>query len=157
MLWWQIPSKHKQSYWICKTLGFPRQKTRPLIGRPDRSANQRPVFLAGNHSDLKKKLTLVMYLYLLLQDCGYDYIEVFSGYDDAGPSYGRFCGNKVRIQKKSIYYKTSLIFVFLHLQIPPEIVSVDAALLLRFKSDDTINAKGFSAAYVITIFSIFFH
>ena len=29
------------------------------------------------------------------QDCGYDYIEVFSGYDDAGPSYGRFCGNKV--------------------------------------------------------------
>ena len=119
--------------------------------------------MAGNHlnscpdSDLKKKLTLVMCLYLLLQDCGYDYIEVFSGYDDAGPSYGRFCGNKVRIQKKSIYYKTSQIFVFLHLQIPPEIVSVDAALLLRFKSDDTINAKGFSAAYVITIFSIFFH
>ena len=29
------------------------------------------------------------------QDCGYDFIEVFSGYDDAGPSYGRFCGNKV--------------------------------------------------------------
>jgi hypothetical protein len=35
------------------------------------------------------------------------------------------------------------------LQIPPEIISVDEALLLRFKSDDTINAKGFSAAYVI--------
>ena len=49
-------------------------------------------------------------------------------------------------KKKSIYFKTSLIFVFLHFQIPPEIVSVDAALLLRFKSDDTINAKGFSAA-----------
>ena len=32
------------------------------------------------------------------QDCGYDYIEVFSGYDDAGPSYGRFCGNKVNKQ-----------------------------------------------------------
>ena len=31
------------------------------------------------------------------QDCGYDYIEVFSGYDDAGPSYGRFCGNKVKL------------------------------------------------------------
>jgi hypothetical protein len=29
------------------------------------------------------------------QDCGYDFIEVFSGYDDTGPSYGRFCGNKV--------------------------------------------------------------
>jgi hypothetical protein len=26
---------------------------------------------------------------------------------------------------------------------------VDEALLLRFKSDDTINAKGFSAAYVL--------
>ena len=34
-------------------------------------------------------------------------------------------------------------------QIPPEILSVDEALLLRFKSDDTINAKGFSAAYVV--------
>ena len=31
------------------------------------------------------------------QDCGYDYIEVFSGYDDAGPSYGRYCGNKVNM------------------------------------------------------------
>lgn len=61
------------------------------------------------------------------QDCGYDFIEVFSGFDDTGPSYGRFCGNKI----------------------PPEIISVDEALLLRFKSDDTINAKGFSAAYVV--------
>ena len=34
-------------------------------------------------------------------------------------------------------------------QIPPEIISVDEALLLRFKSDDTINSKGFSAAYVV--------
>ena len=61
------------------------------------------------------------------QDCGYDYIEVFSGYDDSGPSYGRFCGN----------------------QVPPEIISVDEALLLRFKSDDTINSKGFFAAFSI--------
>lgn len=61
------------------------------------------------------------------QDCGYDFIEVFSGYDDSGPSYGRFCGNKI----------------------PPEIISVDEALLLRFKSDDTINSKGFSANFVI--------
>ena len=36
-------------------------------------------------------------------------------------------------------------------QIPPEIVSVDAALLLRFKLDDTINANGFSAAYVLIV------
>ena len=53
--------------------------------------------------------------------------QVFSGYDDSGQSYGRFCGNTI----------------------PPEIVSVDEALLLRFKSDDTINSKGFSANYVI--------
>ena len=26
-----------------------RQNNRPLIGRPDRSANQRPAFLAGNY------------------------------------------------------------------------------------------------------------
>ncbi len=35
------------------------------------------------------------------------------------------------------------------MQIPPEILSVDEVLLLRFKSDDTINSKGFSAAYVV--------
>ena len=57
----------------------------------------------------------------------YNLFQVFSGYDDSGQSYGRFCGNSI----------------------PPEIVSVDEALLLRFKSDDTINSKGFSAAFVI--------
>jgi len=34
-------------------------------------------------------------------------------------------------------------------KIPPEIISVEETLLLRFKSDDTISAKGFSASYVI--------
>ena len=34
------------------------------------------------------------------------------------------------------------------LQVPPEIVSSNEVLLVRFKSDDTINSKGFSAAYV---------
>lgn len=58
----------------------------------------------------------------------YNIFKVFSGYDDSGQSYGRFCGNNL----------------------PPEIVSVDEALLLRFKSDDTINSKGFSATYVIS-------
>ncbi len=29
------------------------------------------------------------------QDCGYDFIEVFSGFDDTGPMHGRFCGMKV--------------------------------------------------------------
>ncbi|XP_023349117.1 tolloid-like protein 1 [Eurytemora carolleeae] len=61
------------------------------------------------------------------QDCAYDFIEVFSGYDDSGASYGRFCGNKI----------------------PADIISTEEALLLRFKSDDTINSKGFSASYFI--------
>jgi len=61
------------------------------------------------------------------QDCGYDYVQVFSGYDDEGPTYGTFCGNSI----------------------PPEIISVDEALLLRFVSDDTINSKGFGASYVV--------
>lgn len=59
-------------------------------------------------------------------DCGYDYVEVFSGYSDSGPLYGKFCGNTI----------------------PQEIVSVHDALLVRFRTDDTINTKGFSAAYV---------
>lgn len=29
------------------------------------------------------------------KDCGYDYVEVFSGLDASGASYGRFCGNAV--------------------------------------------------------------
>lgn len=28
-------------------------------------------------------------------DCFYDYVEVFSGLDASGPSYGKFCGNSV--------------------------------------------------------------
>lgn len=27
--------------------------------------------------------------------CNYDYVEVFSGLDDSGSSFGRFCGNSV--------------------------------------------------------------
>ncbi|CAL4063003.1 unnamed protein product [Meganyctiphanes norvegica] len=59
-------------------------------------------------------------------DCGYDYVEVFAGYDDSAPSYGKFCGNSIA----------------------SEVVSTNGALLVRFRSDDTINTKGFSAAYV---------
>lgn len=59
-------------------------------------------------------------------ECGYDSIEVYQGFDDSGPTNGRYCGNRV----------------------PPEIVSTNEVLLVRFKSDDTINSKGFSAAYV---------
>ena len=42
------------------------------------------------------------------QECGYDFIEVFSGYDDSGPSYGRFCGNSVR---ENLELYTSLVVV----------------------------------------------
>ncbi|XP_054258423.1 tolloid-like protein 2 [Macrosteles quadrilineatus] len=59
------------------------------------------------------------------QDCGYDFVEVYSGLDASGPSYGRFCGNSN----------------------PTDIVSVNEALLVRFHSDDTIVSKGFSASY----------
>lgn len=34
-------------------------------------------------------------------------------------------------------------------QIPPEVISTGRQLLVRFKTDDTINWKGFSAAFVL--------
>ncbi|XP_076255661.1 tolloid-like protein 1 tolkin [Rhynchophorus ferrugineus] len=59
------------------------------------------------------------------KDCGYDYVEIFSGLDSSGPSYGKFCGNKR----------------------PFDIISTHEALLVRFRSDDTIPRKGFSLVY----------
>ncbi|CAN8020366.1 unnamed protein product [Ixodes persulcatus] len=59
------------------------------------------------------------------QDCSYDYVELFDGYDDSAVPLGKFCGN----------------------QLPGEFTSSSGSLLLRFRSDDNINAKGFSAAY----------
>lgn len=59
------------------------------------------------------------------KDCGYDYIEIFSGLDSSGASYGRFCGNSK----------------------PTDIVSVHEALLIRFRTDDTLVSKGFSIAF----------
>ncbi|GLV41047.1 tolkin [Carabus blaptoides fortunei] len=58
-------------------------------------------------------------------DCGYDYVEIFSGLDASGPSYGRYCGSTK----------------------PSDIISMNEALLIRFRSDDTISGKGFSIAY----------
>ncbi|XP_055621202.1 tolloid-like protein 1 [Toxorhynchites rutilus septentrionalis] len=59
--------------------------------------------------------------------CSYDYVEVYGGLDDAsGPLHGKYCGNSN----------------------PPEIISMDEALLVRFRSDDTVGFKGFSASYV---------
>ncbi|ELU00391.1 hypothetical protein CAPTEDRAFT_221124 [Capitella teleta] len=60
-------------------------------------------------------------------DCGYDYVEIFDGRDSSAPRFGRFCGN----------------------MIPPEFVSTGRYLTIRFKTDDTINWKGFKAAFVL--------
>ncbi|KAK5650137.1 hypothetical protein RI129_001166 [Pyrocoelia pectoralis] len=59
------------------------------------------------------------------KDCGYDYIEIFSGLDASGASYGKFCGKSK----------------------PTDIISMQEALLIRFRSDDTVVEKGFSIAY----------
>ncbi|ODM91924.1 Tolloid-like protein 2, partial [Orchesella cincta] len=61
-------------------------------------------------------------------DCAFDFVEIFNG-DDASTqskSLGRYCGNRL----------------------PPPIRSDEnGALVIRFKSDDTVNAKGFAAVY----------
>ncbi|EAT34525.1 AAEL013239-PA [Aedes aegypti] len=61
------------------------------------------------------------------RQCSYDYVEVYGGLDDSsGPLHGKYCGNSN----------------------PPEIISMNQALLVRFRSDDTVGFKGFSASYV---------
>ncbi|CAL8138529.1 unnamed protein product [Orchesella dallaii] len=61
-------------------------------------------------------------------DCAFDFVEIYNG-DDASTqskSLGRYCGNRL----------------------PPPIRSDEnGALVIRFKSDDTVNAKGFAAVY----------
>ncbi|CAG9768768.1 unnamed protein product [Ceutorhynchus assimilis] len=59
------------------------------------------------------------------KDCGYDFVEIFSGLDSSGPTYGKFCGTKK----------------------PFDIISTNEALLIRFRSDDTLVSKGFSLVY----------
>lgn len=59
-------------------------------------------------------------------DCGYDNVEIFDGLHDTDTLIGRYCGSNV----------------------PPEISSTGRHLLVRFRSDDTINWKGFSAVYM---------
>nr|XP_046480526.1 bone morphogenetic protein 1 isoform X1 [Neodiprion pinetum] len=57
--------------------------------------------------------------------CRYDFVEVYASLDTSGPSYGRFCGDSN----------------------PTDIISMNEALLIRFRSDDSISNKGFSAEY----------
>lgn len=58
-------------------------------------------------------------------NCGYDFVQVFGGLEGSGGDYGTFCGTKM----------------------PPETVSTTEALLVRFRTDDSIVFKGFSASY----------
>ncbi|RXM97483.1 Tolloid-like protein 1 [Acipenser ruthenus] len=58
-------------------------------------------------------------------DCGYDYMELFDGYDSTSQRLGRFCGSGP----------------------PEEIYTTGDAVLLHFHSDDTISKKGFHIRY----------
>ncbi|KPJ02950.1 Tolloid-like protein 1 [Papilio xuthus] len=58
-------------------------------------------------------------------NCGYDFVQVYGGLEGSAGDYGSFCGTKT----------------------PPEIVSTTEALLVKFRTDDSIVFKGFSASY----------
>ncbi|CAK1545983.1 unnamed protein product [Leptosia nina] len=58
-------------------------------------------------------------------NCGYDFVQILGGLEGSVGPYGNYCGTKM----------------------PPEIVSTTEALLVRFRTDDSIVFKGFSASY----------
>ncbi|XP_074419739.1 bone morphogenetic protein 1 isoform X1 [Larus michahellis] len=68
-------------------------------------------------------------------DCGYDYMELFDGYDGTAPRLGRFCGSGP----------------------PEEVYSAGDSVMIRFHSDDTINKKGFHLRYTSTKFQDTLH
>ncbi|XP_075790641.1 tolloid-like protein 2 isoform X4 [Pelodiscus sinensis] len=68
-------------------------------------------------------------------DCGYDYMEIYDGYDSTAPRLGRFCGSGPL----------------------EEIYSAGDSLMVRFRTDDTINKKGFHARYTSTKFQDALH
>lgn len=61
----------------------------------------------------------------LHQECTYDHLEVYNGKDAKAPVLGRFCGSKE----------------------PDPIISTSNRMFLRFFSDNSIQKKGFEAAY----------
>ncbi|XP_068631046.1 tolloid-like protein 1 [Battus philenor] len=71
------------------------------------------------------KLTFLTFELEPEANCGYDYVQVFGGLEGSAGDYGSFCGTKT----------------------PPEIVSTTEALLVKFRTDDSIVFKGFSASY----------
>lgn len=61
------------------------------------------------------------------QACSYDFVDIYDGPNDHnGLLYGRYCGSNR----------------------PLETISMHEALLVRFRSDDTMSRKGFSVWYV---------
>ncbi|XP_069600291.1 tolloid-like protein 1 isoform X1 [Ranitomeya imitator] len=58
-------------------------------------------------------------------DCGYDYMDLFDGYDTSAMRLGRFCGSGP----------------------PEEIISSGDSILILFHTDDTIGKKGFHIRY----------
>ncbi|XP_065407657.1 tolloid-like protein 2 isoform X3 [Chrysemys picta bellii] len=68
-------------------------------------------------------------------DCGYDYMEIYDGYDSTAPRLGRFCGSGPL----------------------EEIYSAGDSIMIRFHTDDTINKKGFHARYTSTKFQDALH
>lgn len=64
-------------------------------------------------------------------DCGYDYVELYDVDASGKESFrGRFCGDN---------------------KIPDEMVSRGSHILVRFKTDDTMNRKGFSVAFLLAV------
>ncbi|GAB0192284.1 tolloid-like protein 2 [Grus japonensis] len=68
-------------------------------------------------------------------DCGYDYMEIYDGYDSTAPRLGCFCGSGPL----------------------EEIYSAGDSIMIRFHTDDTINKKGFHARYISTKFQDALH
>ncbi|EGV91962.1 Bone morphogenetic protein 1 [Cricetulus griseus] len=68
-------------------------------------------------------------------DCGYDYMELFDGYDSTAPRLGRYCGSGP----------------------PEEVYSAGDSVLVKFHSDDTISKKGFHLRYTSTKFQDTLH
>ncbi|XP_058836590.1 protein tolkin-like [Topomyia yanbarensis] len=80
-------------------------------------------------ADSGRKVQLTFLAFDLEEEghCSYDYVEIGSGFDDmSGQLHGKYCGNSM----------------------PPEIISMSEIVVVRFRSDDTVGFKGFSASYV---------
>nr|XP_054599807.1 dorsal-ventral patterning tolloid-like protein 1 [Nothobranchius furzeri] len=81
------------------------------------------------------ELTFIIFEVEEEADCGYDYIELYNGYDANSHRLGRFCGSGPR---EGIY-------------------SPGDTMLIRFHSDDTISKKGFHIRYTSTKFQESLH